>query len=105
MKSLKNLMKCADCGCETVQEYFMLKDDLWKEVTELPKKKTERWPYKAPEASKAPTQDEIFLCIGCVEQRLGRMLNYTDFSDAPINNLNFPTERSKRLWNRLTTMP
>lgn len=28
---------------------------------------------------------EGFMCIGCLEKRLGRQLNYADFTDAPIN--------------------
>jgi hypothetical protein len=29
---------------------------------------------------------EGYLCIGCLEQRLGRMLNLNDFTSAPVNS-------------------
>jgi hypothetical protein len=39
------------------------------------------------------------LCIGCLEERLGRRLNANDFTDAPVNH-GF-TWQSERLQNRL----
>ena len=40
------------------------------------------------------------LCIGCLEQRLGRLLTKDDFSDAPLNEEEFLI-RSERLKTRL----
>jgi len=41
-----------------------------------------------------------FLCIGCLERRLGRRLRPADFTDAPVNN---PADRwaTPRLADRL----
>ena len=40
-------------------------------------------------------RDGGYLCIGCLERRLGRMLRPRDFTSAPINDLDDPwaTER------------
>jgi hypothetical protein len=57
----------------------MLHDDLWEQLH--------------------PDKDGN-LCIGCVEQRLGRLLNASDFTDLPINNTEQFT-RSLRLRDRL----
>lgn len=44
------------------------------------------------------TERRIFLCIGCLERRLGRRLVSTDFAEVPVNY--FP-DKSLRLLNRL----
>lgn len=81
-----NLFICMDCDVDTneIREYFMVDDNLWIE--------------NVPEY-------HGFLCIGCLEDRVGRTLEATDFpSHLPINNPNglfFP--HSDRLRDRLTT--
>jgi len=47
---------------------------------------------------------EGYLCIGCIEKRLGRQLNKADFTDAPINTI-FKPLFSKRLLERMATEP
>jgi hypothetical protein len=42
-----------------------------------------------------------FLCVGCIERRLGRQLTKADFASVPINSDR--RHRSKRLRNRLTS--
>jgi hypothetical protein len=73
--------RCLDCGVDTnaLDEYYLLHDDLWEQLH--------------------PDKDGN-LCIGCVEQRLGRHLNASDFTDLPINNSELFT-RSVRLRDRL----
>jgi hypothetical protein len=53
----------------------MVHNDLWKAAGMMP--------------------DGGFLCIGCLETRIGRQLHPNDFTDAPINNPGDPwdTER------------
>lgn len=72
---------CRDCGTETIDcdapEYYMVQHDLW---------------------ISAGVGDGL-LCIGCLEDRLGRRLESCDFTDAPINVL--PVPRSARLQERL----
>jgi hypothetical protein len=41
------------------------------------------------------------LCIGCFEQRLGRQLVASDFTDASINNPRHGSGKSDRLLSRL----
>jgi len=45
-----------------------------------------------------------FLCIGCLEKRLGRTLRPSDFTDAPINNLDNPWQ-TERLVSRKSLQP
>lgn len=60
------VFKCAACSTNTlhINEYYMLTDEIW----------TAAWPA-----------ERGMLCIGCVEERLGRTLTASDFTDAPIN--------------------
>lgn len=73
---------CKDCGVDTdsICEYYMVKDSLWKKAV---KKDT-----------------EIILCIGCLEDRIGRELTPEDFTEAPVNTFSF-FKRSARLKTRL----
>jgi hypothetical protein len=77
---------CADCGVDTVDigEYYMLHDEVWS-------------------ATGMPTEPDLrsYLCVGCVEGRLGRILSRADFTDAPLNTTWPPANRSGRLINRL----
>jgi hypothetical protein len=58
--------RCVDCGMYTRDEYYMVRKAVWEESG------MERYGG--------------MLCIGCLENRLGRMLNSEDFTDAPINH-------------------
>jgi len=81
---------CADCGVDTTPwadgeptgpwEYYMVRNELWEQAT-----------------ASTPAR---FLCIGCLEFRIGRELTYYDFINAPIND---PTDdiSSDRLRQRL----
>jgi hypothetical protein len=77
---------CMDCGVDTneIREYFMVTNRIWMKY--VPERKG-------------------FLCIGCLETRMGRTLDAKDFpAHLPINNphgLFFP--HSDRLMARLTT--
>ena len=72
---------CMDCGLDTLamNEYYMVKKKIWKIVN--------------------PGVDGM-LCIGCLEDRLGRQLTAADFTKAPLNH-NGKTVQSDRLINRL----
>lgn len=80
---------CLDCKVDTFHngEYYMVQFDLW---------------YQA-----VPKGKSGMLCIGCLENRLGRQLTPADFLDAPLNQVDFhwPNGRievkSPRLLNRL----
>lgn len=51
-------------SCAGINEAYMIKNKLWKQVRK---------------------RGESYLCISCVESRLGRGLELRDFTDAPIN--------------------
>lgn len=68
---------CAECGVNTREEYYMVHDYLWEEFGREP-----------------------FLCIGCLEDKLGRELWSGDFTHWPVNNVN-QWEKSDRLIDRL----
>jgi hypothetical protein len=77
---------CDDCGIGTFEigECYMVQDALWK---------------LAWEGRHRPRRE--ILCIGCLEQRLGRRLVASDFKAAPINDAADPTI-SPRMRDRLT---
>jgi hypothetical protein len=56
---------CVDCGFDTIEagETYMLHDNVWEEAC----------------------AGAGLLCIGCVEQRIGRQLTPSDFVDCPLN--------------------
>jgi hypothetical protein len=74
---------CIDCGvCTNCNgEYYMVNDEVWLG---------------------ANPKGRGMLCIGCLEDRLGRLLTKDDFNgDAPVNSM-WLTVGSTRLKNRLT---
>jgi hypothetical protein len=80
-------MICVDCGTDTdeIKEFFHVRDNVWAAATaekEVP-------PYKV-------------LCVGCLERRLGRQLNSSDFTDARVNKFG---DHSDRLKDRLAALP
>jgi hypothetical protein len=87
-----NVSNCADCGVGTIQlgEWYMVCDDLWEQAW---RDRRKCWHGRVP--------GQEILCIGCLEQRLGRTLTASDFTDAPIND---PSKGniSQRLRARLT---
>ena len=75
---------CLDCKVDTnaINEYYTLENEVWLE---------------------ANPADRGMLCIGCVENRLGRSLRRQDFMmDAPINLGYF--DQSERLLDRINTL-
>ena len=82
MKKRDKLKPCARCGVSTAKigEHFFLKNEVWH--TAHP---TERG----------------FLCIGCIENIIGRRLNKDDFTEASINKPQRGVFQSQRLVDRL----
>jgi hypothetical protein len=76
---------CALCRVDTLAagEFFMVKDETWDAAV-----RTDSF------------LRDSFLCIGCLEHRLGRRLVPSDFSDVPINEIH--GGKSSRLRNRMT---
>jgi hypothetical protein len=72
---------CVDCKVNTfaINEYYMVRPEVW---------------WRAGMA-----REGGMLCISCLENRLGRKLRRTDFSECPLNDSEYP--RSERLKNRL----
>lgn len=69
---------CFDCKVDTKDEYYMVLDEIWEEFG---------------------CGDDL-LCIGCLENRVGRNLVRADFNDYPINDIDL-WNKSPRLLNRL----
>lgn len=70
----KSLWKCMECHINTCSSghYYMLKDNLWKQITSKP--------------FKGYLQEKGMLCLNCVEKRLGRKLQEDDFDlTIPVN--------------------
>lgn len=72
---------CLDCNVSTlrIREYYMVQFKLWELIV-------------------PNNHHEGMLCIGCVENRLGRQLVSEDFIEAPIN---YMQDKSERLLIRL----
>lgn len=70
--------KCIGCGVNTfwIREYYMVHDAVWELAN--------------------PARDGM-LCVGCIEDRIGRRLMPSDFTDAPCNEWAV----SKRLGDRM----
>ena len=75
-----SLFECIDCAACTncIYEYYMVTDQVWLE---------------------AHPNDNGKLCIGCLEQRLGKKLAADDFTACPLNDGVF--DKSDRLLQRL----
>jgi hypothetical protein len=86
------LSRCADCGVgtNTNGEWYMVKKSVWQ-LAWIGRRKSYH--------GKIPGQE--ILCIGCLENRIGRTLMRQDFTDAPINDPN-DSHISRRLRDRLT---
>jgi hypothetical protein len=78
-----NRFICKDCGCDTkeIHEYYMVTKEIWNLVNKENK--------------------AYMLCIGCLENRLGRKLDSNDFIDAPINWISESNKLSLRLIDRI----
>ena len=76
----KKLFTCTDCAACTlcILEYYMVTDQVWSSVA-----------------------DRGMLCIGCLEQRLGRKLTAVDFTACPLNDETVAWPKSDRLLERL----
>jgi len=75
---------CLDCNVSTheINEYYILKNQLWANVH---------------------PDNKGMLCIGCVEDRLGRKLNKDDFLECPLNSEHNMFKKSDRLLDRLNS--
>jgi hypothetical protein len=72
---------CCDCGIDTLatDEWYMVNDDVWNEA----------WAGRRRSQYVIPGSGGLideFLCIGCLEKRIGRTLCRADFIDVPIND-------------------
>lgn len=78
---------CFDCGRDTfkLREYYMVRDSLWRKAK----------------------GGGSMLCITHLERRIGRKLNYTDFTLCRLNaeNLLCEEESSKKLFDRMNRHP
>lgn len=69
---------CFDCGIDTLaigSNWYMVHDHVW----------TAAWPDTKQLNGAAKPLSEI-LCLRCLEQRIGRALTRSDFTDAPVND-------------------
>lgn len=88
LRCISDLTPCHDCGQGTLfSEYYMVEDWVWEQA------KPPQWSYHCDSPS-------FFLCIGCLEKRIGRQLTLADFTTAPVNELTSGT-KSARLKSRL----
>ena len=99
---------CLDCGWLTCRhdqpgEWYMVTDQVWEQAGMTD---TIQWLSEHPGAPAGPTGGPgHYLCIGCLEDRLGRRLTPADFPSTPINRSDWH-RKTTRLADRLTgTVP
>ena|SRR5713101_9362602 len=81
-----NEAPCLDCGTDTAPctgrrgcrhagrwEYYMVSDRLWRKALGL------------VDDAELGCMEGFYLCVRCLERRLGRKLRPGDFTNAPIN--------------------
>jgi hypothetical protein len=92
---------CCDCGIDTIatDEWYMVNNEVWEQAWS-----GHRCPtyislglFTVPQP---PPPGLEVLCIGCLENRIGRTLCRTDFIDVPVNDPN-RLQLSNRLLDRL----
>ena len=71
---------CLDCKTDTKHEHYFVNLDLWMNAV----------------GSKTG-----MLCVGCLETRIGRKLNKSDFTNCTINDVKFG-QKTMRLIDRIT---
>jgi hypothetical protein len=74
---------CADCETPVRNEWAMLRRPIWERV----------WPGTALKSVHEQVPMQHFLCVGCIETRLGRRLNRSDFDMR--RKCNYPTSTEK----------
>lgn len=81
MKSRRKWL-CLDCKIDTGKagEHYMLVDKTWALVH---------------------NSNKGMICVGCVEKRLGRKLNSSDFNDSHVNRIKPGEYKSTRLMERI----
>lgn len=83
---------CGGCGIDTgwdgLREWYSVQDEVWESA----------WPGTSTKIIE-PNGPRYFLCIGCLEERLGRKLTRADFT--PGEDLYYGSSRSARLLDRL----
>lgn len=87
---------CMDCSESTIDEYYSLRDEVWHDATlagedhrraSLLLDKIDNGRFVTQRTVREYCElTRGFLCVGCVEARLGRRLGPEDFSSAPIND-------------------
>jgi hypothetical protein len=88
---------CADCPANIglLDEWCLLKNSVWEKA----------WPKTGQKNSRAKMPMKHFLCIGCIEKRIGRKLMRADFDMRNRHNKpDYPHRQfpmSRRLRNRL----
>ncbi len=77
--------KCMDCLICTLSndEMYQLHDEVWLQ---------------------AHNSFEGFLCVTCIETRLGRRLNRNDFQDVELNRNSIKYPKSDRLVRRINNL-
>ena len=92
---------CNDCGIDTTPnigkwEFYSVTDDVWEAArlaasTVIISRERAELIAEARRANRQGVLDsgfmnDHFLCIGCLEQRIGRRLTALDFTVCPVNN-------------------
>jgi hypothetical protein len=108
---------CVDCGVDTLNmdgrcEAYLVRNDVWRAAgmngssRRIPPGEFRICAEGEPRLFDLPPVSVAgeFLCVGCIEQRLGRWLTQADFRDTPAGNPfnhSDPAVNTQRLESRL----
>jgi hypothetical protein len=83
---------CSDCARPIPDEWYVVKKAVWEQA----------WPGTSMKGAHEPMPKKHFLCIGCLEKRLGRRLKRRDFDmRRDHNSPKHSPGMSRRFRNRL----
>jgi len=97
VNSNRAIFECLDCGVNThrIREYYMVRNSVWDPMT----RRVWKW-VNIPGHGLQWCSSDGMLCVGCLEQRLGRTLTYKDFTNCLVNRWH-NVQRSIRLQQRM----
>jgi hypothetical protein len=102
-EDLRPSAPCLDCGWLTCRhgergEWYMVTGQVWEQAGMTD---TRQWLSRHPGAPVGPAGGPgHYLCVGCLETRLGRRLTPADFPGLPINRIDWH-RKTARLADRL----
>ncbi len=94
-------LECSKCGYHSNDEYYMVKDKVFLSATHNLREHSDCFRFIEGTGENSLYVQNIFLCVGCLEEDLGRSLTRDDFDMDILVNIISLTAGSNRLRNIL----